>query len=39
MDNEIKILIERFMAGLTSIEEEDRLAEYFRTHDVDDSLL
>ena len=38
MDNEIKILIERFMAGLTSIEEEDRLAEYFRTHDVDDSL-
>lgn len=34
MDKDIKKLIERFMAGLTTVEEEDRIAEYFRTHDV-----
>lgn len=34
MDKDIKKLIERFMDGLTTVEEEDRLAEYFRTHEV-----
>lgn len=38
-DKDIHILIKRFMAGQTSIEEEDRLAEYFRTHDVSKDLL
>lgn len=33
-DNDIRKLIERFMAGQTSLDEERRLAEYFRTHDV-----
>ena len=33
---DIQKLIERFMAGLTSIDEENRLAEYFRTNDVPD---
>lgn len=33
---DIQLLIERFMAGLSTIEEENRLAEYFRTHDVPD---
>lgn len=36
MDKEIKKLTERFMAGLTSVEEERMLAEYFRSHDVSD---
>lgn len=33
---DIQKLIERFMAGHTSIDEENRLAEYFRTNDVPD---
>lgn len=33
-EKDIRQLIERFMAGQTSIEEENLLAEYFRTHDV-----
>lgn len=33
-DNEIRKQLERFMAGQTSLDEERRLAEYFRTHDV-----
>ncbi len=33
-EKDIRQLIERFMAGQTSIEEESLLAEYFRTHDV-----
>lgn len=36
MEKEIKKQLERFMAGLTSVEEEQALAKYFRTHDVDD---
>lgn len=36
MDNDIKKLVERFMNGLTTIEEERQLAEYFRTHEVSD---
>lgn len=36
MDKDIKKLTERFMAGLTSVEEEEMLAEYFRSHDVSD---
>lgn len=36
MDNDIKKLVERFMNGLTTIEEEKKLAEYFRTHEVSD---
>lgn len=36
MDKDIQKLIERFMAGQTSIEEEDILAEYFRSHKVKD---
>lgn len=39
MEQDIQRLIERFMAGLTSIEEESRLAEYMRTHEVDEDLL
>lgn len=31
---DIKQLTRRFMDGQTTIEEEDRLAAYFRTHDV-----
>lgn len=38
MNNDIKKLIERFMAGQTSVEEEDMLAEYFRNNEVDDEL-
>lgn len=34
MDKKIRMLTERFMAGLTTIEEERLLAEYFRTHEV-----
>lgn len=33
-EKDIQQLIERFMAGRTSIDEEGLLAEYFRTHDV-----
>lgn len=36
MDNDIKKLVKRFMDGLTTIEEERQLAEYFRTHEVSD---
>lgn len=36
MDNDIKKLVECFMDGLTTIEEEKKLAEYFRTHEVSD---
>lgn len=36
MDKDIQKLIERFMAGQTSIEEEDMLAEHFRNHKVAD---
>lgn len=36
MDKDIKKLTERFMAGQTSVEEEETLAEYFRSHDVSD---
>ena len=39
MEQDIHRLIERFMAGLTSIEEESHLAEYMRTHEVDEDLL
>lgn len=36
MDKDIQKLAERFMAGQTSVEEEDMLAEYFRSHEVED---
>lgn len=36
MDKNIEQLIKRFMDGQTSVEEESRIAEYFRTHDVED---
>lgn len=39
MGTDIRTLIKRFMDGQTSIEEEDRLAEYFSTHEVDEDLL
>ena len=39
MGTDIRTLIKRFMDGQTSIEEEDRLAEYFNTHEVDEDLL
>ena len=39
MEQDIHRLIERFMAGLTSIEEESRIADYLRTHEVDEELL
>jgi len=35
----IQQLIDRFMAGETSLDEEQQLARYFRTHDVPDDLL
>ncbi|MDO4159279.1 MAG: hypothetical protein Q4D41_02360 [Prevotellaceae bacterium] len=35
MDKDIKILLERFMNGETSIEDESRLAEYFRSYDAE----
>ena len=38
MEKDIHTLIKRFMAGQTSIEEEDRIAEYLRTHDVGEDL-
>lgn len=36
MDKNIEQLIKRFMDGQTTVEEESRIAEYFRTHDVED---
>ena len=39
METDIRTLIKRFMDGQTSLEEESRLAEYFRTHDVGENLL
>ena len=39
MEKDIRELIERFMAGLTSIEEEKYMAEYLRTHEVDEDLI
>ena len=39
MGTDIRTLIKRFMDGQTSIEEEDRLAEYFNTHEVDEDML
>ena len=39
MEQDIHRLIERFMAGLTSIEEERYIADYLRTHEVDGDLL
>lgn len=39
MEQDIHRLIERFMAGLTSIEEERFIADYLRTHEVDGDLL
>ncbi len=39
MEQDIHKLIERFMAGLTSIEEERYIADYLRTHEVDGDLL
>ena len=39
MEQDIHKLIERFMAGLTSIEEERFIADYLRTHEVDGDLL
>ena len=38
-DEDIKIQIDRFMAGETSIEDEARLAEYFRTNIVKEELV
>lgn len=35
MDKDIERLLRRFMDGLTTVEEESRIAEYFRTHEVD----
>ena len=32
--NDIQQLLDRYLDGLTSLEEEDRLADYFRSHDV-----
>lgn len=37
-NDDIRRLIRRFMAGETSVDEENRIAGYFRTHDVDDDL-
>ena len=39
MEKDIRTLIDRYMAGLTSLEEESRLADYLRTHDVGEDLL
>ena len=39
MEQDIHRLIERFMAGLTSIEEERFIADYLRTYEVDGDLL
>ena len=39
MEKDIRTLINRYMAGLTSLEEESRLADYLRTHDVGEDLL
>lgn len=39
MEKDIRTLIDRYMAGQTSLEEESRLADYLRTHDVGEDLL
>ena len=39
MEKDIRTLIDRYMAGQTSLEEESRLANYLRTHDVGEDLL
>ena len=39
METDIRTLIDRYMAGQTSLEEESRLADYLRTHDVGEDLL
>lgn len=39
MEKDIRTLIDRYMAGKTSLEEESRLADYLRTHDVGEDLL
>ena len=39
METDIRTLIKRFMDGQTSLEEESRLADYLRTHDVGEDLL
>lgn len=39
METDIHTLIRRFMDGQTSLEEESRLADYLRTHDVGEDLL
>lgn len=39
MEKDIRTLINRYMAGQTSLEEESRLADYLRTHDVGEDLL
>ncbi|HIW43414.1 MAG TPA: hypothetical protein H9986_00095 [Candidatus Prevotella stercoripullorum] len=38
MEKDIRTLIDRYMAGQTSLEEESRLADYLRTHDVGEDL-
>ena len=38
MEKDIRTLIKRFMDGQTSLEEESRLADYLRTHDVGEDL-
>lgn len=39
MEKDIRTLIDRYMAGQTSLEEESRLADYLRTHEVGENLL
>lgn len=36
MNKEIEQLIKRFMDGQTTVDEENRIAEYLRTHEVED---
>lgn len=36
MNKEIEQLIKRFMDGHTTVDEENRIAEYLRTHEVED---
>ncbi len=38
MEKDIRTLIDRYMAGQTSLEEESRLADYLRTHDLGEDL-
>lgn len=39
MEKDIRTLIDRYMAGQTSLEEESRLADYLRTNEVGEDLL